>query len=129
MVTFGRAFARFALAGAFFLSLIGVGHAAGALAVGPCGTYGFAYDYTGANAAHAAQTEAMRKCSGPGCRVVANMKRNCAAFAVDMKNACGSYGFAAASRLGPAQNTALRQCYSNGGKDCVIRAFVCDAKG
>jgi len=42
---------------------------------------------------------------------------------------CGSYGFAAASRLGPAQNTALKQCYSNGGKDCVIRAFVCDAKG
>ena len=42
---------------------------------------------------------------------------------------CGSYGFAAASRLGPAQNTALRQCYSNGGRDCVIRAFVCDGKG
>ena len=34
-----------------------------------------------------------------------------------------------ANRLGPAQNTALKQCYSNGGKDCVIRAFVCDAKG
>ena len=108
---------------------IGSAHAAGALAIGACGSYGFAYDYAGAKAIQAAQTEAMRKCSGPGCRVVANMKRNCAAFAVDMRNACGSYGFAAAARLGPAQNTALRQCYSNGGKDCVIRAFVCDAKG
>ena len=126
MVTFGRAFARVAFAGAFFLSLIGVVHAAGALAVGPCGTYGFAYDY-----AHhdAARTEAMRKCAGAGCKVVASMKLNCAAFAVDMGNACGSYGFASANRLGPAQNTALKQCYSNGGKDCVIRAFVCDAKG
>ena len=126
MVTFGRACARMALAGAFVLSLIGVVHAAGALAVGPCGAYGFAYDY-----AHhdATRTEAMRKCAGAGCKVVASMKLNCAAFAVDMRNACGSYGFASANRLGPAQNTALKQCYSNGGKDCVIRAFVCDAKG
>jgi len=129
MTLFGRAFARLVVAGAIVAAAGGLANAAGALAVGACGAYGFAYDYAGANAAHAAQTEAMRKCSGPGCRVVANMKRNCAAFAVDMKNACGSYGFAAASRLGPAQNTALRQCYSNGGKDCVIRAFVCDARG
>ena len=41
---------------------------------------------------------------------------------------CGAYGFAAA-RLGPAQNVALRQCHQNGGKDCMIRAFVCDAEG
>jgi hypothetical protein len=126
MVTFGRAFARMAFAGAFVLSLIGVVHAAGALAVGPCGSYGFAYDYARHDAARA---EAMRKCAGPDCKVVASMKLSCAAFAVDMRNACGSYGFASANRLGPAQNTALKQCYSNGGKDCVIRAFVCDAKG
>ena len=126
MTMFGRVFARIALAGAIVVSAIGLVQAAGALAVGACGAYGFAYDYARGDAA---QSEAMRKCAGPGCRVVASMKRNCAAFAVDMRNACGSYGFAAASRLGPAQNTALRQCYSNGGRDCVIRAFVCDAKG
>jgi hypothetical protein len=57
------------------------------------------------------------------------VKRNCAAFAVDGRNFCGAYGFASASRLGQAQNAALRHCYGNGGKDCVIRAFVCDAKG
>ena len=126
MTTFGRAAARIAVAGALVRSVIGLGHAAGALAIGPCGAYGLAYDYTAADAARA---EAMRKCAGKGCKVVASMKMNCAAFAVDMRNACGSYGVASASRLGPAQNTALQQCYSNGGKDCVIRAFVCDAKG
>ena len=31
--------------------------------------------------------------------------------------------------LGEAQNSALRQCYQSGGKDCVIRAWACDAKG
>lgn len=126
MTPYARALARCAVAISLAGGAAGVAHAAGALAVGSCGSYGFAYDYLRADAA---QTEAMRKCSGQGCRVVAWMKRNCAAFAVDMRNACGSYGFAAASRLGPAQNTALRQCYSNGGKDCVIRAFVCDGKG
>jgi hypothetical protein len=126
MALLGRFSARTAAAGAIIVLGMGLAQAAGALAIGACGAYGFAYDYRQTGAA---RTEAMRKCSGPGCRVVANMKRNCAAFAVDMRNACGSYGYAAASRLGPAQNTALRQCYSNGGKDCVIRAFVCDAKG
>jgi len=126
MTPFGRAFARMAVAGALVISAIGLTHAAGALAIGPCGAYGVAYDH-----AHddAAQAEAIRKCTGKGCKVVASTKGNCAAFAVDMRNACGSYGFAAAARLGPAQNTALRQCYGNGGKDCVIRAFVCDARG
>jgi hypothetical protein len=126
MEIFGRAAARIAVAGALVLSMLGLVHAAGALAIGPCGAYGVAYDHAGAEAARA---EAVRKCTGKGCKVVASMKMNCAAFAVDMRNACGSYGFAAAARLGPAQNTALKQCYSNGGKDCVIRAFVCDAKG
>ncbi|MBX9777134.1 MAG: DUF4189 domain-containing protein [Xanthobacteraceae bacterium] len=126
MATFGRAAARIAVAGAFVLAMVGLVHAAGALAIGPCGAYGVAYDQPGAEAARA---EAMRKCTGKGCRVVASTNMNCAAFAVDMRNACGSYGFAAAARLGPAQNAALKQCYSNGGKDCVIRAFVCDAKG
>ena len=99
--------------------------AAGALAVGHCGAYGFAFDFAKEQAARAA---ALRKCNGD-CKIVAAMKRNCAALAIDGANACGPFGFAAATRLGPAQNTALRQCYQYGGKDCVIRAFVCDAKG
>lgn len=126
METLGVAAARIAVAGALVLSMIGWVQAAGALAIGPCGTYGLAFDHAGAETARA---EALRKCTGKGCKVVASTSLNCAAFAVDMRNACGSYGFAAAARLGPAQNSALKQCYSNGGKDCVIRAFVCDAKG
>jgi hypothetical protein len=99
--------------------------AAGALAVGNCGAYGFAYDF---KQEQSARTAALRKCTGD-CKVVAAMKRSCAALAIDGGKACGPYGFAAASRLGPAQNRALHQCYEYGGKDCVIRAFVCDAKG
>jgi hypothetical protein len=126
MFTLGRPFARIAIAGVLLFGGIGAAAAAGALAVGACGAYGFAFDHSRADTA---EKEAIHKCTSQGCRVVAAMKRNCAAFAVDLRNICGSYGYAAASRLGPAQNTALRQCYSNGGKDCVIRAFVCDAKG
>ena len=53
----------------------------------------------------------------------------CAALAIDGHNACGAFGYASAPRLGQAQNTALQYCYRNGGKDCVIRAWVCDGKG
>ena len=58
METFGRAAARIAVAGALVLSMIGLVHAAGALAIGPCGAYGLAYD-------HAARTmpPAPRRCA------------------------------------------------------------------
>ncbi len=99
--------------------------AAGALAVGNCGAYGLSYDYKQPGAATAA---ALRQCTGSECQVAASMKSNCAAFAIDGHNACGAYGYATASQLAEAQNTALRSCYRYGGKDCVIRAFVCDVK-
>ena len=111
------------------VSLLGFGvaaaKAAGALAVGSCGAYGSAIDQNDERAAHAA---ALGKCTGT-CRIVTSLKRNCAALAVDGENKCGAHGFASAPRLGPAQNIALRECYQHGGKDCMIRAFVCDAKG
>jgi hypothetical protein len=126
MTSFGKAFARILFAGSLLAAGIVAVEAAGALAVGTCGAYGFAYDYTEAVAARSA---ALAKCAGGDCKVVTAMKHGCAAFAIDGSNACGAHGFAAATRLGQAQNTALRQCYQYGGKDCVIRAFVCDAKG
>jgi uncharacterized protein DUF4189 len=125
-MTLRRACTRTLVAGALLVLSITVTQAAGALAVGTCGAYGFAIDYSGPDQA---QTAALRKCSGKGCAVVASMRRNCAALAIDGRNACGPFGYAAKARLGEAQNTALRQCYSHGGKECVIRAFVCDAKG
>lgn len=107
-------------------ALASVSHAAGAMAVGSCAAYGFAYDY---GQIDAAQNAAMSRCTGKGCKVVADIKRACAAFAIDGRNSCGPHGYATARKLGQAENTALRYCYKYGGKDCVIRAWACDGKG
>jgi hypothetical protein len=107
------------------LAGIASAEAAGALAVGSCGAFGFGNDF-----AHLADATgaALAKCSGK-CRVVLTALGRCAAFAVDAKDLCGPHGWASAPRLGQAQNLALRQCYQFGGRECVIRAFLCDAKG
>jgi uncharacterized protein DUF4189 len=125
MTLFGRALTRALLAAGLVLLPLAMAQAAGALAIGACGAYGFAFDFA---ADPGARNAALRKCEGD-CKVVAALSRNCAAFAIDPRNACGFHGHATAARLGLAQNQALRQCYLNGGKDCVVRAFVCDAKG
>ena len=100
--------------------------AAGALAIGSCGAYGEAFDFR--NAGEAEKT-ALAKCKDGSCRVVATVKRGCAALAVDYANACGGHGVGKAPRLGAAQNVALKSCYADGAKECVIRTFFCDAKG
>jgi Domain of unknown function (DUF4189) len=124
MKTLGLAFCGAVAAASLSLGAIGASHGAGALAIGTCGAYGFAYDYAKEAAANRA---ALGKCAG-GCKVVP-VNRACGAIAIDGKNVCGPHGYAVAARLGSAQNTALRQCYQYGGKDCVIRAWACDAKG
>lgn len=98
--------------------------AAGAFAVGKCGAYGQAFDYSARDAALAA---ARRQCKGD-CTIV-TMNRACAAFAVDMKNPCGAHGYAVAPRISSSLNAATKKCYDFGGKECVIRAWACDAKG
>ena len=125
MISFGWVLLRALIAASLVLVPPAAVQAAGALAVGACGAYGFAYDFT---AEQAARSAALRNCEGD-CKVVAAVSRNCAAFALDGRNACGAHGVAAAARLGLAQNDALRQCHLKGGKDCMIRTFVCDAKG
>jgi len=75
-----------------------------------------------------ANAAALGQCSG-GCQLATAMHGNRAALSINMLNACGAYGYAAAPRLGQAQNTALGYCYRNGGKDYVICAWVCEAKG
>lgn len=119
-----RFFCRLAATLLLMMSGIAVAQAAGAFAIGTCGAYGFAYDYAQSVGANSA---AQGKCSGD-CRVVP-VHKACAAFAIDGTNACGAYGYATAPRLGAAQNTALQQCYKFGGRECVIRAWICDAKG
>jgi hypothetical protein len=110
-----------ALAGSRFIT---ESWAAGAFAIGKCGAYGEAYDYAGEADARIA---ARRQCKGD-CTTV-TMKRACAALAVDMTNPCGAHGYAVKSRISSSLNEATRKCYQFGGKECVIRAWACDAKG
>jgi hypothetical protein len=98
--------------------------AAGAFAVGKCGAYGQAYDYAAEAGALAA---AKKQCKGE-CTTM-TMKRACAALAVDMANPCGAHGYAVKTRISSSLNEATRKCYEFGGKECVIRAWACDAKG
>ena len=102
------------------------GHAAGALAIGSCGAFGEAFDYASLDQA---RRDALSKCKGNGCKVVATVQHGCASLAVDFHNACGAHGWGKAPKLGRAQNAALKRCYAGGGKECVIRTFFCDAKG
>jgi len=108
------------------LVAVNTARAAGALAIGPCGAFGEAYDF---GSVADARASALAKCQSGDCRVVAVTKRGCAAFAVDFTNACGAHGWGQGARLGRSQNEALRSCYHEGGKECVIRTFFCDAKG
>ena len=120
---------NFVLAVAGFVLLIvaiGTAQAAGALAVGVCGAYGYGFDYSKVTDARAA---AMQKCTGGQCKIVGVVRRGCAAMAVDAKNPCGSFGWAINSHLGKAENASMRRCSEFGGRDCVVRAWACDEKG
>jgi len=103
-----------------------VARAAGALAIGSCGAFGEAFDFTSVDEAG---RSALAKCQGESCRVVTTARHGCAAFAVDFANPCGPQGWGKGPRLGRSQNAALEACYRDGGKECVIRTFFCDAKG
>jgi hypothetical protein len=98
--------------------------AAGAFAIGKCGAYGQAYDFPAENTARAA---ALKQCKGD-CTAV-TMKRACAALSIDMTNPCGAHGYAVKPHISSSLNEATKKCYEYGGKECVIRAWACDAKG
>ena len=98
--------------------------AAGAFAIGKCGAYGQAFDYAGVAGARAA---ALKQCKGE-CTAV-TMKRACVALSIDMANPCGAHGYAVEQHISSSLNAATRKCYEFGGKECVIRAWACDAKG
>lgn len=108
------------------LVTVNTARAAGALAIGSCGAFGEAFDF---KSIEQASKNALSKCQGESCRIVTTAKRGCAAFAVDFANPCGAHGWGKGPRLGGSQNAALEACYRDGGKECVIRTFFCDAKG
>src|ERR1700688_2701574 len=107
-------------------AMLGIAEAAGAFAVGACGAYGYGYDFRHVTDARAA---AIKKCNGNDCKIVGEIRRGCAAVAVDAKNPCGSFGWAISSHLGRAENMSMRRCQDFGGHDCVVRAWACDEKG
>ena len=125
-MTFGRSICCFIAVAMMLAISIVDGRAAGAFAVGNCGAYGYAYDYPLAMQ-EAASNDAKTQCNG-ACKTI-QVTRACAALAVDAANVCGAHGYATAPKLGNAQNTAIKQCSSYGGKDCMIRAWICDTKG
>jgi hypothetical protein len=110
-----------ALAGTLSITKV---QAAGAFAIGKCGAYGEAHDFA---AEAAARVAALKQCKGD-CTAVA-IKRACAALSIDLTNPCGPHGYAVEPRISTSLNTATRKCYEFGGKECVIRAWACDAKG
>ncbi len=93
---------------------------------GSCGAFGEAFDFASIDAA---RQSALAKCQAEGCRVVTTVRHGCTAFAVDFASPCRARGWGQGPRLGHSQNAALKSCYADGGKDCVIRTFFCDAKG
>ena len=107
------------------LVAVNTARANGALAIGACGAFGQAFDF---QTPDEARKSALASCSGQGCRVVTTVKGGCAALAVDFTSGCGAHGWGKAAKLGSAQNVALKGCYRDGGKECVIRTFFCDAK-
>jgi hypothetical protein len=119
-----RSFCRVICAVAMLLCATASSSAAGAFAVGKCGAYGQAYDYPAENSA---RDVALKQCKGD-CTAL-TMKRACAALAIDLSNPCGPHGYAVKPRISSSLNAAMRKCYEFGGKECVIRAWACDAKG
>jgi len=108
------------------VAAVGVAQAAGALAVGACGAYGYGYDYRKVTDA---RTAAMKQCVGKACKIVGEIRNGCAALAIDLRHPCGPFGWAINAHLGKAENASLRRCYEFGGHDCVVRAWACDEKG
>jgi hypothetical protein len=126
MTRITQAFACAAASLGIWAATVTTGQPAGAMAVGSCAAFGYAFDYRNPGAA---RTAAEHKCAGSGCKVVMTMRKSCAAFAIDGHRPCGPSGYASARNLGQAENVALQSCYKYGGKDCVIRAFACDTNG
>ena len=124
MILVERSFCRVICAAAILLCATSSSLAAGAFAIGKCGAYGQAYDYPAENSA---RDVALKQCKGD-CTAL-TMKRACAALAIDLSNPCGPHGYAVKPRISSSLNAAMRKCYEFGGKECVIRAWACDAKG
>jgi len=85
--------------------------------------YGFAYNYASSGEA---QNRALSEC-GSGCSIVKTFSSGCAAYAADQAYGSTVYGWGTGSGSGQAQSTAMQYCQSNGGSQCVVRAWGCNS--
>ena len=73
-----------------------------------------------------ADQHALNEC-GYGCSIVVRFWNSCAAYAADQTRgstvAGWSYGY---SSISEAQYTAMSQCRSRGGTNCLLRVWGCD---
>lgn len=96
-------------------------HAVGALAVGACGVYGGAWNYSDEVLAHGA---AITSCPNADCQVVATLSNNCAAVAVG--GGC-AWAWVVREDSAVARAAAIGNCIENGGSpDCRLEGWFCD---
>jgi hypothetical protein len=123
-----RAALYFALAGGWWFGAAANARAEGALVIGNCGAYGYAFNY---DTEAGARERAMKECTGnrgKNCKVVVALSGNCAAFAIDNRRSCGAWGWSSRATKEAATAAAIEECRKAGGKSCGMRAQVCDAK-
>ncbi|HYD58550.1 MAG TPA: DUF4189 domain-containing protein [Burkholderiales bacterium] len=121
-----KLFVKLGLAAALALAVQGTALANGALAIdGNQGDqYGFSYNHPSMGAA---EQRALGEC-GSGCNVVLRFSSGCAAYAADQSRGSSIYGWYQANSGGSAQNGAMNECRSRGGRACQVRAWGCNSR-
>ena len=121
-----KAIVQLAVSAVLALGLAGQALANGALAIdsNQGDQYGFSYNHP---SMAAAEQRARSEC-GSGCDVVLRFSAGCAAYAADQARGSTAYGWGTAGSGGAAQNTALNECRSRGGRSCQVRAWGCNSR-
>ena len=108
------------------LVAVNTARAAGALAIGACGAFGQAYDFhsvDGSAQERAGQMQGRQLPRGGGGQ--ARLRRLGGRFHQWLRRPWLGQG----GQARPRAERGAASCYSDGGKECVIRTFFCDAKG
>ena len=91
MLRFKRNGALGAVAGCLLMAAVGTAQAAGALGRRLLRRLRLRLRLSQPADARAA---AIKQCAGSSCKIVGSIRRGCAAFAIDAKRPCGSFGWA-----------------------------------
>jgi hypothetical protein len=102
--------------------------AAGALAVGACGHFGYVVKYNTPPDAAAAALAFCKQNGDQTCEVKVQVEGNCLSFAVDRSNPCGARGWGYAESQDDATSLAISVCVKYGGDHCESRIAACDSR-